>query len=70
MKEIKTYIRTDRAGKVLDALSEAGLDHATVTNVTAIGASIDPDTAKEINDAIKSHAEAIEAEKKVKTGED
>ena len=38
MKEIKAYIRSDRALEVLDALSQAGITHATLTHVFAVGA--------------------------------
>ena len=38
MKEIKAHIRCERALKVLDALDEAGIKHATLTHVLAVGA--------------------------------
>ena len=37
MKEIKAFIRCERALKVLDALCEAGMKHATLTHVLAVG---------------------------------
>jgi nitrogen regulatory protein PII len=46
MKEIKAYIRCDRALKALDALSEAGMNHATLTHVLAVGAEAEGDQAE------------------------
>ena len=46
MKEIKAYIRCDRALKALDALGEAGMNHATLTHVFAVGAEADCDQAE------------------------
>ncbi len=46
MKEIKAYIRTEMADEVLTALSNAGIPHATVTYVMAIGAGTDPSDAQ------------------------
>ncbi len=45
MKEIKAYIRSERAQKVLDALTNAGFPHATLTHVVAMGACADPEEA-------------------------
>ncbi len=42
MKEIKAYVRTEKAAEVLSALAEAGAPHSTVTHVLAIGAGTDP----------------------------
>ena len=46
MKEIKAYIRCERALKALDALSEAGMNHATLTHVFAVGAEAECDQAE------------------------
>jgi len=46
MKEIKAYIRCERALKVRDALCEAGMDHATLTHVLAVGAEAECDQAE------------------------
>jgi len=46
MKEIKAYIRCERALKALDALSEAGIKHATLTHVHAVGAEAEGDQAE------------------------
>jgi nitrogen regulatory protein PII len=46
MKEIKAYIRCDRAAKVHAALSEAGISHMTLSQVLAVGAHSDTDQAK------------------------
>jgi len=46
MKEIKAYIRCDRALKALDALGEAGMKHATLTHVLAVGAEAECDQAE------------------------
>ena len=46
MKEIKAYIRCDRAAKVHAALSEAGISHMTLSHVLAVGAHSDLDQAK------------------------
>ena len=45
MKEIKAYIRCNRALKALDELHEAGIKHATLTHVMAVGAEADCDEA-------------------------
>ena len=46
MKEIKAYIRCERALKALDALTEAGIKHATLTHVLAVGAEAECDQAE------------------------
>jgi len=46
MKEIKAYIRCERAHKALDALCEAGLKHATLTHVHAVGGEAKSDQAE------------------------
>ena len=46
MKEIKAYIRCERAPKALDALCEAGMKHATLTHVLAAGAEAECDQAE------------------------
>ncbi len=46
MKEIKAYIRCERAHKALDALCEAGLKYATLTHVLAAGAEVESDQAE------------------------
>ena len=46
MKEIKAYIRVERAAKVHAALSEAGISHMTLSHVLAVGAHGDADKAK------------------------
>ena len=46
MKEIKAYIRCERAHKVIDALAEAGLNHATLTHVLAAGAEAECNEAQ------------------------
>ena len=46
MKEIKAFIRSDRALEVLDALSQAGITHATLTHVMAVGAEAECDEAE------------------------
>jgi nitrogen regulatory protein PII len=46
MKEIKAYIRCERALEVLDALSQAGISHATLTHVLAVGADAEGEQAE------------------------
>ncbi len=46
MKEIKAYIRVERAAKVQAALSKAGISHMTLSHVLAVGAHNDADPAK------------------------
>ena len=46
MKEIKAYIRCERALKALDALKESGIGHATLTHVLAVGAEAECDQAE------------------------
>ena len=46
MKEIKAYIRCERALTALDALNEAGMQHATLTHVLAVAAEADYDQAE------------------------
>ena len=46
MKEIKAYIRVERAADVQAALSEAGISHMTLSHVLAVGAHSDADLAK------------------------
>jgi len=46
MKEIKAYVREERANEVLDALGEEGIVHATLTHVLAVGAHLDPDRSR------------------------
>ncbi|MHB8763555.1 MAG: P-II family nitrogen regulator [Deferrisomatales bacterium] len=41
MKEIKAFIRAERAGEVLDALAREGILNATVTHVLAVGPHVD-----------------------------
>ena len=46
MKEIKAYIRVERAAKVQAALSEAGISHMTLSHVLAVGSHNEADPAK------------------------
>ena len=46
MKEIKAYIRCNRALKALDELHEAGIKHATLTHVLAVGAEAECEEAE------------------------
>jgi nitrogen regulatory protein PII len=46
MKEIRAYIRVERAAEVQAALSEAGISHMTLSHVLAVGAHNDADQAK------------------------
>jgi nitrogen regulatory protein PII len=46
MKEIKAYLRADRADEVLDALSSAGIPNATLTHVLAMGPNLDLDSSR------------------------
>ena len=43
MKEIKAYIRPDRAEEVVRALQDAGVPHITITHVRSLGSGVDPD---------------------------
>lgn len=42
MKEIKAYIRTERADNVVHALEQAGVRGLTLIDVMAVGENIDP----------------------------
>ena len=46
MKEIKAYIRVERAATVQTALSEAGTSHMTLSHILAVGAQNGADQAK------------------------
>lgn len=46
MKEIKAYVRVERADEVLSALAAAGIANATLTHVLAVGPNLDPDQSK------------------------
>jgi len=46
MKEIKAFIRTERANEVLDALAQIGITNATLTHVLAVGPHVDSDRSK------------------------
>ena len=46
MKEIKAYLRGERAGEVLDALGNAGIPNATLTHVLAVGPNVDKDSGR------------------------
>ncbi|MBE0618738.1 MAG: P-II family nitrogen regulator [Proteobacteria bacterium] len=46
MKEIKAFIRAERAGEVLDALAQAGIVNTTLTHVLAVGPHVDADRSK------------------------
>ena len=46
MKEIKAYIRVERAAKVHAALSEAGVSHMTLSHVLAVGVHGEADQTK------------------------
>lgn len=41
MKEIKAYVRVERADPIIRALKKAGIEHMTVTHVQAVGSSVD-----------------------------
>ena len=45
MKEIKAYIRDERAAAVQAALAEAGISHMTLSHVLAVGAHSEADQA-------------------------
>jgi len=46
MKEIKAYIRCQKAEEVLDALDEIGVTDITLIDVMGVGKLADPKTAK------------------------
>ena len=46
MKEIKAFIRAERAEEVLDALAEVGIANATLTHVLSWGPHVDPGRGK------------------------
>lgn len=46
MKEIKAYIRPERAEDVVRALQDAGVPHLTVTHVRSLGSGVDPDNQR------------------------
>jgi hypothetical protein len=46
MKEIKAYIRGERAAAVQEALAAAGISRMTLSHVMAVGAQNDADKAK------------------------
>lgn len=46
MKEIKAYIRTERAEEVLEALSENGIVDVTLIDVMGCGHLMDPNNCK------------------------
>jgi len=46
MKEIKAYIRTERANEVLDVLAQEGIVNATLTHVLAVGPNVDTDRSR------------------------
>lgn len=46
MKEIKAYIRCQKAEEVLDALDEIGITDITLIDVMGVGTLADPKTAK------------------------
>jgi len=41
MKELKAYVRVERADPIIHALEGAGIEHMTITHVQAIGSSVD-----------------------------
>lgn len=46
MKEIKAYIRCDKAEQVIHALEDAGVEGVTLIDVMAVGKNIDPKNYK------------------------
>ena len=42
MREIKAYIRPERVETVVTELSDAGVEHLTITHVRAFGSGVDP----------------------------
>jgi nitrogen regulatory protein PII len=46
MKEIKAYIRCERADEVVHALEQAGVRGMTLIDVMAVGQNIDPENYK------------------------
>lgn len=46
MKEIKAYIRLNKAEEVIHALEEAGVPGLTAIEVKAVGAAVEPERAK------------------------
>ena len=46
MKEIKAYLRAERADEVLDVLGNAGIPNASLTHVLAVGPNIDQDRGR------------------------
>lgn len=46
MKEMKAFIRAERADEVLGALADAGVSNVTLTHVYAVGPNVDPDDSR------------------------
>jgi nitrogen regulatory protein PII len=46
MKEIKAYIRCQKAEEILNALEKIGINDITLIDVMGVGALADPKTAK------------------------
>jgi nitrogen regulatory protein PII len=41
MKELKAFVRVERADQIIHALERAGIKHMTITHVQAVGMSVD-----------------------------
>jgi nitrogen regulatory protein PII len=46
MKEIKAYVRIERAAKILEVLREAGITHGMLSHVICTGTGLDDENAK------------------------
>lgn len=62
MKEIKAYIRCNRADRVIHALEQAGVDGMTLIDVMAMGKNIDPKDHKYSIECVEKYQKVAKLE--------
>ena len=62
MKEIKAYIRCQKAEEVLDALNDIGIADVTLIDVMGVGALADPKTAKYSIKCVEKYSDVAKLE--------
>lgn len=62
MKEIKAYIRCQKAEKVLEALEDIGISDITLIDVMGVGVLADPQNAKYSIKCVEKYSEVAKLE--------
>jgi len=62
MKEVKAFIRCDKAEEVMEALEQTGEKNVTLIDVMGVGSLADPHTAKYSIECVKKFSDVAKIE--------